>query len=155
MKKYIVKLKKEEKKSLESIIKSGTHKVREVRHAQVLLKANKGFTDKQISEHVGYSINAIHMIRKLFCTEGLERVLKDAPRSGKPKGFTEKQDVQIVALACTTPPEGYSTWTLALLCKEAKNKKIVKSIGRKTVWTRLHQYNVKPWQKNSMHAKAR
>ena len=65
MKKYIVKLKKEEKQSLESIIKSGTHKVREVRHAQVLLKANKGFTDKQISNPTTKS-NVAQRIKIIF-----------------------------------------------------------------------------------------
>lgn len=153
MKLHKIKLQKKDKEKLISIISSGANRARVIRRAQILLKSNEGLIDKEIKDHLGCAINTICTIRRLYCAEGLDRAIYDAPRSGPPRSFTNKQDTQIVALACTTPPEGHSTWTLELICEKAKDKKFVKSVSRKKVWTLLKEHNLKPWQKKTLCSK--
>ena len=67
-----------------------------------------------------------HLIAPVY-TGGLQRAVYDAPRSGKPPEFTVKQRQQVIALACTDPPEGCARWTLELLCEHAVKHGFVES----------------------------
>ena len=49
-KQYHVNLTKEERHHLVTLLMGGTQKVREVKRAQILLKANDGWTDAQVAE---------------------------------------------------------------------------------------------------------
>src|SRR5262245_1914372 len=91
MKEHIVRLTAEAREHLLSLTRSGTHPVRVVRRAQILLKSDEGLTDEEIVEHVGCGERTVRSVRKRFCVEGLERAVYDAPRSGRPPGFTARQ----------------------------------------------------------------
>jgi transposase len=147
MKDHIVSLTDEARQQLQQLVQSGTRPVRVVRRALVLLKSDEGFTDEEIVEHIGCSDRMIRRVRKHFCTEGLERALYDAPRSGAPATFTARERQQVIALACSEPPEGRVRWTLELLCRHAAERGIVKSIGKSEVALWLKEHDLKPWRK--------
>ena len=68
--------------------------------------------------------------RKLRAT--IEKVLSDAPRSGKPARFKEEQVACILALACEQPEQlelPFSHWTPSLLRDEVIKRGIVESIS--------------------------
>ena len=48
-----IKLKKKEKRTLESLIKKGSNKARTLTRVRVLLLSNKGKRSKQICDHLG------------------------------------------------------------------------------------------------------
>jgi transposase len=150
MRKHIVKLSKKVQSELEELVRTGTHPVRVVRRANILLKTHEGLTDKQIGEHVGCTWRCVAEIRKRFCQGGLERALFDAPRSGGPATFTGKQQQQVVALACTAPPEGRERWTLDLLCEYAAKEGFVKSVSKSEVSLWLREHDLKPWRKKKV-----
>jgi transposase len=75
--------------------------------------------------------------------------LFDAPRSGAPATFTARQRQQVVALACSEPPEGRVRWTLQLLCRHAVKRGIVKSVGKSEVALWLKEHDLKPGRKKS------
>lgn len=149
MKDHIVRLTDEARQQLEKLAESGTRPVRVVRRALVLLKSDQGFTDEEIVEHVGCSERTIRRIRKHFATAGLQRALFDAPRSGAPATFTARQRQQVVALACSEPPEGRVRWTLQLLCQHAVKRNIVASVGKSEVALWLKEHDLKPWRKKA------
>lgn len=153
MKTHIVKLKRKDRKVLESLVKNGKGLARVFLRAHVLLKSGQGLKDKMISEHLNCSERFVAAVRKRYCLEGLERALHDAPRSGKPRTIGEKDKAHIVALACTKAPEGQRRWTLDLLVEEAEKENI--SLGRTKVWTILRENELKPWrEKNVVYSKA-
>jgi len=41
----------------------------------------------------------------------------DKPRTGQPEKDSEKHKAEIIAQACTQPPEGRKRWSLALLVR--------------------------------------
>ena len=121
--------------------------MRVVRRALMLLKSEEGFTDEEIVEHVGGSERMVRRVRKRFSTAGLERALYDAPRSGAPASFTLRQQQQVIALACSAPPEGRVRWTLELLCQQAAEQGIVESVSKSEVALWLKEHDLKPWRK--------
>ncbi len=147
MKDHIVCLTDEARRQLEQLVQSGTRPVRVVRRALMLLKSDEGFTDEEIVEHVGGSERMVRRVRKRFCTAGLERALYDAPRSGAPASFTLRQQQQVIALACSEPPEGRVRWTLELLCRHAAEQGIVTSVSKSEVALWLKEHDLKPWRK--------
>jgi transposase len=147
MKDHIVSLTDGARQQLQQLVQSGTRPVRVVRRALMLLKSDEGFTDEEIVEHVGGSERMVRRVRKRFCTAGLERALYDAPRSGAPASFTLRQRQQVIALACSAPPEGRVRWTLELLCRHAAEQGIVASVSKSEVALWLKEHDLKPWRK--------
>jgi transposase len=147
MKDHIVCLTGEARQQLQQLVQSGTRPVRVVRRALILLKSDEGFTDEEIVEHVGGSERMVRRVRQRFCTAGLERALYDAPRCGAPATFTVRQQQQVVALACSAPPEGRVRWTLELLCQHAAEQGIVESVSKSEVALWLKAHDLKPWRK--------
>ena len=147
MKEHIVCLKDEARRRLQELVRCGTRSVRVVRRASILLKSDEGFTDEEIAEHVDCSDRTVRSVRKRFCTEGLDRALYDAPRSGAPPTFTPRQQQRVVALACTDPPEGRTRWTLELLCERAVKRGFVTSVSKSEVALWLKEHDTKPWRK--------
>ena len=147
MKEHIVRLADEARQQLQQLVQSGTRPVRVVRRVLMLLKSDEGLTDEEIVEHLGCSERMVRRVRKRFCSGGIERALYDAPRSGAPATFTARQQQQVVALACSEPPEGRVRWTLELLCRHAVERGIVTSIGKSEVALWLREHDLKPWRK--------
>ncbi len=147
MKKYIVRLPDQVRQGLFQLVRSGTRPAQVIRRCQVLLKSDAGCTDEEIAEHVGCSDRTVHTLRKQFCTGGIEQAIYDAPRSGRPETFTGRQRQQVVALACTDPPEGRQRWTLEWLCEQAVKRGLVESVGKSEVALWLKEHDLKPWRK--------
>ena len=147
MKEYIVRLTDGARRKLRELADSGTRPVRVVRRALILLKSDAGLTDLEIVEHVGCAERTVRNVRKRFCEEGLEGTLHDAARPGRPPDFTLRQQQQVIALACTEPPEGRARWTLELLCEHAAKRGFVESVSKSEVALWLKEHDLKPWRK--------
>jgi len=147
MKEHIVSLTDEARQQLSELVRSGTRPVRVVRRALILLKSDEGLKDAFIAEHVGCCERHVREVRKRFCVQGLARALHDAPRSGTPPKFTARQQQQVVALACTDPPEGRTRWTLELLCEHAAKNGFVSEVSKSEVALWLQAHDLKPWRK--------
>lgn len=143
----MIRLTDEARCAFETLVRSGSRSVRVVRRAQVLLKSDEGLTDAEIAEEVDVAERTVAEIRKRFCTGGLERAVYDAPRSGKPPEFTVKQRQQVIALACSDPPEGCARWTLKLLCEYAVKHGFVEKLSKSEVALWLKEHDLKPWRK--------
>ncbi len=147
-KKYIVTLKAGEREELLALIGSGTAKARTLAYARILLKADGGWEDRAICEALDVSIPTIERVRRRFVFEGFETFLK--PRrihriySRKLDG---EQEARVIALVCSSPPEGYARWSLRLLADRVVQLKIVDSISHETIRQVLDDNELKPWRK--------
>jgi transposase len=134
-KKYIVDLKEDERKLLQSIIRSGKHAARKIRCAHVLLKANAGWRDEKIAEVFDISLPTVQRIRQRFVEEGIEIAL--GARSHQPRPYLQRldgeQEAKLVALACSPAPKGHTRWTLRLLADKSVELQIVDQISYQTV----------------------
>ena len=77
--------------------------------------------------------NTVSNICRRYVEEGLEAAINEKPRPGAPTVFDGKLKAKITALACSTPPEGRSQWSLRLLSDKAVELDLVDSISHEDV----------------------
>ncbi|MBI4733144.1 MAG: helix-turn-helix domain-containing protein, partial [Chloroflexi bacterium] len=58
-----------------------------------------------------------------------------------------EQEARVIALVCSSPPEGYARWSLRLLADRVVQLKIVDSISHETIRQVLDDNELKPWRK--------
>ncbi|MBI5034347.1 MAG: helix-turn-helix domain-containing protein [Chloroflexi bacterium] len=143
-KKWKVKLRSDQRKKLLRIVRAGQHKSREILYAHILLKAAKGWADANIADAFATSTKTVQRTRQCFVEAGLHAALTEEPRPGQPRKLTAEQEILLIALACSTPPQGYQRWTVRLLTSEAIARKIVPEIVPETARQILKKTNSSP-----------
>jgi len=149
MKKYIVKLSKDEREKLKKIITSGSGPARMFTRARILLKADQGqhgpsWGDEKISDALDVTVQTIERIRKQLVEEGFEAVLSRRSYTQKISRIKIDGDVEahLVALSCSEPPEGFARWTLRLLANKIVELGYVENISHETVRQTLKKTNL-------------
>ena len=150
--KILFRLKSKEKQTIRKLLNKGKESARVLRRAQVLKLFDKGYTSPKIAEIVDMQAVSVRSIGRRYLDGGLERALYDLPRPGNKRILSEKQSSQIIALACSDPPEAYNRWTIELLTGQAIKNGIVPTVGRETIRILLKTHDLKPWrEKNVVH----
>lgn len=128
-----INLEEKEVQYLKDFVKKGQKDARELTRARILLLANKDKMDTEIVELLDVGRNTVGRIKKRYLEEGLQSALEDKPRTGQPIKYSEKHAAEIIAQACTTPPEGRKKWTLVLLTEEMKKKEGFETINKESI----------------------
>lgn len=113
--KYVVRFTEEERDQVTQTVRRGVAPVRQVTRARVLLKADEGWDDGAIAEALDIGVSTVWRTRKRYVEEGLDNALHERPRPGAHPKLDGKQEAHLIAVACSTPPEGHARWTLRLL----------------------------------------
>ena len=133
-KKYQVELSDKQRKKLKALSSRGKVSARKLNRARILLLADRNrpkgpMTDAQIHQILDVSLATIARIRQQFSTAGLAAAIDEKPRSGRPIKFSGHHRAKVTALACSTPPEGNSRWSLRLLADRLVELAFVESIA--------------------------
>jgi transposase len=145
-KKYMVKLTQSERDELQSLLSKGKVAARKRNHARILLQADGGeygpsWPDQKISELYGTSISTVERVRKALVEEGFKAALTHK-RSYRPRRKLDgAQEAQLIAIACSPPPDGRAQWTMQLLADKLVELEVVASISDETVRTTLKKTN--------------
>src|SRR2546421_582929 len=76
----------------------------------------------------------VERVRKQFVEDGIEATLQPAPRKRVyERRLDGKGEAHLVALACGSPPEGRSRWTLRLLADRMVALEYVEELSYETV----------------------
>jgi transposase len=132
-KRYLVTLSEDERAHLLALTKKGTLSARKLTRAHILLQADAGGTDAAIAATLHVGIATVERVRKRFVEEGPEAALRERPRPGGQRKLDGKQEAFLIALACSTPPEGQTCWTMQLLAGKLVELRVVDSISDETV----------------------
>ena len=148
MKKYIIRLSGEERKSLNKLITSGKGPARMFTRARILLKADIGeegpsWPDEKIAEALDVTVQTIERIRKQLIEEGLESVLnrREYTQKVSRKKLDGDAEAHLIALACSETPEGYARWSLRLLADKMVELGYIESISHEAVRRVLKKTN--------------
>jgi len=147
--KYAIKLSEEEKSKLEGIIESKSSKISnetKVRAKALLNLDENGKTalsPAATGRKCKITRETVYLIRKQFCTEGLEATVYRKKRETPPvpPKVTGEVEAHIIATACSTAPNGKSGWTLQMIADKIVLSGIVDSIGKETVRRTLKKRN--------------
>ena len=144
---YRVDLSQSERDELSTLVSGGKLPVRRLKRMQILLAADAGVGDEAIAASVQTSGSTIYRTKKRFVEISLEAALSEEPRAGAARKLSGKEEVQLVALACSDAPEGCARWTLKLLANALAELVEHESISCDTIRRRLDDNDLKPWQK--------
>jgi transposase len=131
--KFVVNLSAEERDRLQHMLRSGRPAARRATRARILLKADDGLSDAQIAAVLDVGIATVHRIRQRCVEEGLDAALGERPRAGAPALLSGSTQAHIIAVACSTPPDGRPRWTLRLLADRVVELKLAERCSYETV----------------------
>ena len=123
----------------------GSTPVRVAKRARVLLLLNRKYSVDEVADQVGCGTATVKRVRRHYLDEGWERAIYDAPRPGRPKKLSDKEERALIALACSDPPDGAARWTIRLLVKHCG-----KDIGFGVVQRILKEDELKPWREKNV-----
>lgn len=137
-KKYIVRLSKRERSTLNDVVKKLEGSGEKVRRAQILLKADAAgpaWSDERIADAFGCRRQTVELIRERFVEAGFQETLNGKKRANPPveKLLDGEQEAQIIATRLGPPPSGYANWTLRLLARKVVELELVDSVSYETV----------------------
>ena len=137
MPRYDVTLSDDEIQTLEALIQKGGKGYR-IKHAQILLKLdqkpeNKDWTYNHIKEAYSATHATIAGIAKRFVTEGMEAALGRKKQKNHFRKVTGDIEAQICTIACSSPPQGHSRWTMQAIADELIRLEVVDYITDSTV----------------------
>jgi transposase len=132
-KRYIVTRTEAERVHLLALTKKGKVSARQLTRAHMLLQADTGGIDAVIAAARHVAIATVERGRKRVVEEGLEAALRERPRPGGQRKLDGKQEAFLIARACSTPPEGRTSWTMQLLAHKLVELRVIEAISDETV----------------------
>jgi len=136
---YKVELSEEERAMLGKIVSNGTTTAKAIRRSNILLSTDDNRVPKlpirEVADRFQVSPNTVNTIRKSYAEKGLDVTIKRKKRAIPPVApkITGDIEAKIIALSCTSPPEGYCRWTIRLLTKRVVELGYIDMIGRTSV----------------------
>jgi transposase len=149
---YEVNLSESERNHLDNLVSTGVEKARKLTRARILLKANEGWTDKQIRRALNVGQATVGRVRKRYTEGGMDASIN---RKLTTRQYRRKIDGQaeahLIALVCGDPPEGYARWSLRLLSERlvALEQVEIDSVSHETVRQTLKKTNLSPGRTNN------
>jgi len=147
--KVFVKLKGKDREKLKKLVKKGIAPARIIMRSNILLLMNKGLSSNQTGELLGVTPETARRTAVNYNQKGLEGVMNEAPGRGKERLLTSKQETEIIAMVCSDPPEGMARWSVRLIVKEIKKRKIAEA-ERETIRLLLKSHKLKPWMEKNV-----
>src|SRR5829696_5977518 len=142
--KVVVRLTSDQRDALHRLLRTGSHPAAMRRRAAILLKADAdgpdAWTDDEVADHLETSRMTVQRVRQQFAVEGLDATLhRKKPTGRQYRKLDGEQEARLVALACSTAPDGHARWTMKLLADRLVELEVVERIDPATVWRTLQK----------------
>lgn len=147
---FPVQLSLAERARLQTLVSNGSATAHTHIHARILLKADEGpqgpaWTDAMISSALDVGMSTVGRVRQTAVQQGLEAALqRKLPKRVYSRSLDGAGEAHLVALTCSTPPEGAGRWSLRLLAERMVELEYVEAISHETVRQTLKKTNSSP-----------
>jgi hypothetical protein len=147
---FQVQLSLAERARLQTLVTNGSATAHTHIHARILLKADEGpdgpaWTDAMISSALSVGMSTVARVRQTAVQEGLSAaVQRKLPKRVYARTLDGAAEAHLVALACSTPPEGAGRWSLRLLADQMVELDYVDTVSHETVRQTLKKTNSNP-----------
>lgn len=128
------------------MLTKGQHASRTIKRASILRQSNLGFQCKIIIVGLHVSASTVSRTRSKYRKNGLQSVLHQKKRSGRPTKISLQLRSEVRLLACSPVPSGRCKWTGDLLLEQGI-KKYHWLVSRSTIYRILSSDDLKPWTK--------
>ena len=138
-----------DQKELRKLVSGGVQQVRVVLRALALLQLAKGVSAPRIAGAIPLTPQGIRNVGHRY-QRGLDRALYEKQRPGAAEVLDDSQKQRLIAMVCSSPPEGRARWTVRLVAEEAVKRKLVPRVGRETIRILLLSHDLKPWREKNV-----
>ncbi len=146
---FTVGLSEGDRAMLTKVVSTGTHPSQQIRRARVLLELddNHGAVDDRavVADRVGLSEETVRQVAKRFAATGgdVQATITRKQREAPPVApiVTGEVEARLIALACSSPPPGFSRWSLRLLEKHVALLDDVPDLDHSTIGRVLKKRN--------------
>jgi transposase len=142
MRRYKVQLTQAERVELQKLIASGVAPARKLARARTLLKVDEGLTKAEISRVLDVTNNTVTNVCRSFQVQRLDAIERKKPDREYEHSLDGEAEAHLIAIACSTPPEGRERWTLRLLQSEMVKRNYVDDVSHETIRTALKKTNL-------------
>jgi hypothetical protein len=116
-------------KTLTRLVRTGSHPAQQVRRARILLELDENDPDRNgpvptqevVAERAGVHVDTVVKTSKVYAERGgdVQATISRKQRATPPvePTVTGEVEARLIALACSTPPEGHTRWSLRLMEK--------------------------------------
>ena len=140
----------QDQKELRKLVSGGVQQVRVVVRALALLQLARGTTAPRVAGVIPLTAQAIRNVAHRYQQGGLDRALYEKQRPGAGEVLDDSQKQRLIAMVCSSPPEGRARWTVRLVAEEAVKRKLVPRVGRETIRILLLSHDLKPWREKNV-----
>jgi transposase len=148
VKKESIKLSAAQRQSIALILSKGKALAWTLKHAQVLLKVDRGpqgpgWSTSQIVEAYDVSRSTVERICRLYREQGLDAALFRRPQPPRPqkRKIDGEAEASLVALLCGPKPDGVEHWNVRLVRDKLIELEVVSSVSHETVRQVLKKTN--------------
>ena len=148
---YRVKLSDEERREFENVAKGKRGQLKiaawKVQRAKAVLLCDEGeagpaWPDHRIAEAVGATTRSLENWRKQAVLEGPASLLERKPQTARVEPILDGEaEARLTQIACSTPVDGRSRWSLRMLADRLVTLEIVDSISHETVRRAMKKTN--------------
>lgn len=145
-KKHIIQLSAEERNALEQVSQSNRRSMREKIRARLLLGSDisvprqegGSLSDTELASRYKVNLLTVSNVRRRAHERGaLASVMRAEQANRKARRLDGAAEAQLVAIACSVPPEGAARWSLCLMRERLIELEVVEHIGLETLRTTL------------------
>lgn len=113
-----IRLRRGDRRRLEQLLSKRTTAQRVVERAKIVLSSAEGVSGSQICTRVGVSRPTVTLWLDRYEADGVEALLQDRPRSGRPRRITVADEAEIIRKTLHEKPEDATHWSCRLMAKE-------------------------------------
>jgi Homeodomain-like domain len=141
-KQHHIRLSSEQRAEAQAVLDRGQSAALSHRHARILLEAEERpdrrvRSDAQVAALCAVSTRTVARVREGFATAGFAVALHGRPHPGAAPKLSTDQELRLIALACTAPPDGHARWSVRLLAERVVELEAMPALGRELVRTTL------------------
>lgn len=123
--------------TLAEVVHRGRTKARVLTRAQILLQTAKGWSVAQIAEASQVCQATVYNTWHRYQDGGVARVITDLPPTPPERALDADGEAVLMALACSTVPDGHDHWTLRMLRDKVIALGVVEGISASTIHATL------------------
>jgi hypothetical protein len=138
-KQHVVRLSRSERAECGAVLRRGRSSALTQRRARILLATDTSqdgcrLTDVEVAAAVQVRPRTVARVRDAYCRQGFAIALRGRPRPRPvPPKLDAVAEARLIALACTTPPDGRDRWSLRLLADQVVLTEGIPPISRELI----------------------
>ena len=137
-----VTLTSEDRTTLETFVHRGKANARTLTRARILLKSADGWSTAALAAALDVCEATVTNVRRRFAQGGLEAVLHDKVQQHRRSALSGLQTAHLIAVACSSAPDGHDHWTVRELSQKAVELGFVTNISPNTIHDLLKKTRV-------------